>query len=91
MELRQRVPSHADWIYGNCIEVGNDGAEPGCASPSPPDQVVIEDTWTVAGLCGTGSHHFHVDDVLVPSDRTLLALDHEPALDGRSCACRWSR
>ena len=35
----------------------------------------------VSGLCGTGSHHFHVDDVLVPANRTVLALADEPTLD----------
>ena len=60
---------HADWIYGNCIEVGDDGREPRLRiAVFAPDQVVIEDTWMVSGLCGTGSHHFHVDDVLVPAE-----------------------
>jgi len=73
---------HADWIYGNCVELAGDGTEPRLRiAVFAPDQVVIEDTWTVAGLCGTGSHHFHVDDVFVPADRTVLALDHEPGLD----------
>ena len=31
-----------------------------------PEQVVIEDTWTVSGLCGTGSHHFRADSIVVP-------------------------
>jgi alkylation response protein AidB-like acyl-CoA dehydrogenase len=45
-----------------------------------PEQVVIEDTWTVSGLCGTGSHHFRADDVAVPAERTV-AEDDEPCLD----------
>ena len=66
---------HADWIYGNCVEVGDDGREPRLRiAVFEPDQIVIEDTWRVSGLCGTGSHHFHVDNVLVPTDRTVLAL-----------------
>ena len=43
-----------------------------------PQDVAIEDTWTVSGLCGTGSHHITVDDVVVPADRTY------PLLDGRA-------
>ena len=45
-----------------------------CASPcSRPTRSSIEDTWNVSGLCGTGSHHFRVDDVVVPAERTLRA------------------
>jgi alkylation response protein AidB-like acyl-CoA dehydrogenase len=46
-----------------------------------PEQVVIEDTWTVSGLSGTGSHHFHVEGVVVPAERTCRPLDDEPCLD----------
>jgi len=73
---------HADWIYGNCIEVGGDGSEPRLRiAVFAPDQVVIEDTWTVAGLCGTGSHHFRVEDVFVPANRTVVPLGDEPSFD----------
>ena len=33
------------------------------------------------GLSGTGSHHFHVDDVEVPADRTCVPMSDEPCLD----------
>jgi alkylation response protein AidB-like acyl-CoA dehydrogenase len=73
---------HADWIYGNCIESGNGGPAPRLRiAVFAPDQVVIEDTWSVSGLCGTGSHHFHVDDVLVRANRTVIPLGDEPSLD----------
>jgi alkylation response protein AidB-like acyl-CoA dehydrogenase len=73
---------HADWIYGNCVEPGTDGSEPGLRiAVFDPEQVVIEDTWKVSGLRGTGSHHFHVDDAFVRADRTLLALADEPTVD----------
>jgi alkylation response protein AidB-like acyl-CoA dehydrogenase len=73
---------HADWIYGNCVELGADGDEPRLRTAVfSPEQVVIEDTWRVSGLRGTGSHHFHVDDAFVPADRTLLALADEPTVD----------
>jgi alkylation response protein AidB-like acyl-CoA dehydrogenase len=35
----------------------------------------------VSGLCGTGSHHFRVDDVVVPADRTVALMTAEPCLD----------
>ena len=46
-----------------------------------PAEVEIEDTWTVSGLCGTGSHHFTADEVLVPAERTFATMESPPCLD----------
>jgi alkylation response protein AidB-like acyl-CoA dehydrogenase len=46
-----------------------------------PDQVVIEDTWHVSGLSGTGSHHFRVERLFVPAERTHRPLADEPCVD----------
>ena len=82
---------HARWIFGNCVELA--GGAPGAPSGGPPgppalrmavfspSEVTIEDTWYVSGLCGTGSQHFSVEDVLVPAERTFPTLAHEPCLD----------
>lgn len=71
---------HARWLYGNCIE--DSGAGPQIRTAVfDPDEVEIEDTWTVAGLCGTGSHHFSVHGVVVPAERTCLPLSDPPCLD----------
>ena len=35
---------------------------------------VIEDTWNALGPAGTGSHHFHVDGVVVPAERTFVPM-----------------
>lgn len=76
---------HATWIYGNCIET-----TPGAEEDGPPQmriavfspsEITIEDTWHVSGLRGTGSHHFRVDDVFVPADRTLDPMGAPPCLD----------
>ena len=72
---------HADWIYGNCIEGIVDGVPQLRIAVFSPDQVVIEDTWTVSGLSGTGSHHFQVDDVVVPAERTCAPMSDEPCVD----------
>ena len=72
---------HADWLFGNCLEKIDDGVPHLRIAVFSPEQVVIEDTWNVSGLSGTGSHHFHVDDVLVPSDRTLVPLVDAPCID----------
>lgn len=72
---------HATWLYANCVEGIVDGHPMLRMAVFTPDQVVIEDTWKVSGLCGTGSHHFHVDDVAVPAERTFVPLGDEPCLD----------
>lgn len=65
---------HADWLYGNCMEAGDGGPHLRIALFSP-DQAVIEDSWHVAGMCGTASHHVRVDDLLIPADRTWPLLE----------------
>ena len=54
---------HADVLYANCVD---DVTGELRIALLAPDDVQIEDTWTAAGLCGTGSHHFRVADRVVP-------------------------
>ena len=65
---------HADWMFGLCTLsrngeplVGGDGKPlvQGCFLPA--QTWTIEDTWHVAGLKGTGSHHISIKDVFVPA------------------------
>lgn len=76
---------HASWIYGNCIVPGHGAEEDGPPEMRiavfSPSEVTIEDTWHVSGLRGTGSHHFRVDDVFVPAERTLDVMGDPPCLD----------
>jgi alkylation response protein AidB-like acyl-CoA dehydrogenase len=75
---------HCDWIYGNCIEegaTGNGDVPPLRVALFRADEIEIEDTWSVSGLCGTGSHDVVADDVFVPADRTFALLSAEPCLD----------
>ncbi|HEY8526588.1 MAG TPA: acyl-CoA dehydrogenase family protein [Acidimicrobiales bacterium] len=74
---------HADWLWGNCLEGLVDGVPQLRGAVFAPDEVVIEDTWTVSGLCGTGSHHFHVTDVDLPAERTFRVDldDPHPCID----------
>lgn len=72
---------HADWLFGNNVERIDDGVPRLRVAVFSPDQVSIEDTWNVCGLSGTGSHHFRVENVLVPADRTLAPLVDKPCID----------
>jgi alkylation response protein AidB-like acyl-CoA dehydrogenase len=71
---------HADWLFGNCIQ-DKAGTPELRTVVFAPAEIEIQDTWSVSGLCGTGSHHFLADDVLIDGARTCLALSDEPCLD----------
>jgi alkylation response protein AidB-like acyl-CoA dehydrogenase len=68
---------HADWILALCVMTENGKPIEGASGSAGPPQVrgfllpagdwVIEDTWHVAGLKGTGSHHVTLKDVVVPA------------------------
>ena len=71
---------HCHWLYGNCIE-SSGGASQLRTVVFSPAQIQIEDTWSVSGLCGTGSHHFVADNVFVKAEHTCLTLSDGPCLD----------
>ena len=68
---------HADVLYANCVDADGELRMALLA----PDDVQVEDTWTAAGLCGTGSHHFRVADRVVPADHTYRLFVDPPCVD----------
>ena len=71
---------HADWFVAHCFV--DDGRMPPLRMMVvPADEVEIIDTWTVSGLCGTGSNDFTIDGVFVPEERTFSIFE-EGGLDG---------
>src|SRR5215468_11027409 len=46
----------------------------------PAAEAELLDTWHVRGMCGTGTYHFAVNDVFVPTERTVLQAS-APLLD----------
>jgi alkylation response protein AidB-like acyl-CoA dehydrogenase len=75
---------HAHWLACPCIvmegerpRVTPDGTPETRDMWIPADAATIEDTWSVVGMCGTGSHDFRVDDVFVPATHTFSLA--EPA------------
>jgi indole-3-acetate monooxygenase len=71
---------HSAWLSANCVEDVGGESRLRMAILSA-DEVEIEDTWRSVGLCGTGSHHITVHDVVVPAERTYALLAGEPCVD----------
>jgi alkylation response protein AidB-like acyl-CoA dehydrogenase len=67
---------HADWLMGGCVVRDGDAPQARMVFFPASDAEVI-DTWTVSGLCGTGSHDIAVRDLAVPVTRSV-APSHEP-------------
>ncbi|HLZ68664.1 MAG TPA: acyl-CoA dehydrogenase family protein [Dehalococcoidia bacterium] len=64
----------ADWFVGGgvlCDETGPDGEPQRRQALIPAVEVQIVDTWRTAGLRGTGSHDWTVQDLFVPEGRVM--------------------
>ena len=70
---------HAAWLAAHAQVIDNgqvrlDGTEPETRYLFvPAAQAELLDTWHVRGMRGTGTHHFAVNDVFVPGERTVLS------------------
>lgn len=69
---------HCAWLTGGCIDEDGDFR----MAFFPAADVEIIDTWNVSGLRGTGSHDMAVEDVFVPSDRSVALLTATPSESG---------
>jgi alkylation response protein AidB-like acyl-CoA dehydrogenase len=68
---------HCAWLMGGCIV--RDGGPPRARMfLFPASDVRVVDTWTVAGLRGTGSHDMAVDGVRVPAGRSVSLMGDPP-------------
>ena len=69
---------HCGWVLANSVVVKQDGSRPEPEDGLPPvigsvveqSSVVIEDSWDVMGLEGTGSCHYQMHDVVVRPEFT---------------------
>lgn len=70
---------HATWLaaHAQVIENGEIRLEDGQPETRylfvPVAEGELLDTWHVRGMRGTGTHHFAVNDVFVPGERTVLS------------------
>src|SRR5262245_22534837 len=76
---------HCTWLMGGCVIADGQsvrrlpsGAPDARLMLFPPGEARIIDTWTVAGLRGTGSHDIAVDDALVPAARSFSLVTDRP-------------
>ena len=70
---------HAAWVapHAQIIENGQVRLDRGQPETRylfvPVAEAELLDTWTVRGMRGTGTHHFAVNDVFVPAERSVLS------------------
>jgi indole-3-acetate monooxygenase len=69
---------HATWLaaHAQIIENGQVRLEPSGVPEArylfvPAGEAEVLDTWHVRGMRGTGTHHFAVNDVFVPAERSV--------------------
>ncbi len=65
---------HSTWVIAGCLATDVNGDATPMMFLLPTDQVETIDTWHIAGMCGTGSMDFAIDDVFVPDERALPFL-----------------
>jgi indole-3-acetate monooxygenase len=64
---------HAEWSMLTASEIGDDGADGSprqIAAVVPKEEVTVIDNWHVAGLKGTGSCDYSLEDRFVPEEMT---------------------
>ena len=83
---------HAEWLFGFCVMTDGGKPLPGPAGEGGPPLVrgvflpardwQIEDSWYVAGLKGTGSHHITLTDTVVSEANFFDLANGVPCLQG---------
>ena len=73
---------HATWVALNCLEADPAGGPPGMRLAIVPQrELVVEDTWHVSGLRGTGSQHVRAEGLSVPAAWTCNPMAGEACVD----------
>ena len=76
---------HCTWLMGGCIVLRDGkpvllprGIPDSRLMIFPADQARMIDTWSVSGLCGTGSHDMEVRSLKVPAHRAISLMTDRP-------------
>src|SRR5881296_4288344 len=70
---------HASWVAAHAQIIENGQVRMEGVAPEarymivPVAEAELLDTWHTRGMRGTGTHHFAVNDVFVPTERTVLS------------------
>jgi len=70
---------HASWVASHAQIIENGRVRMEGEAPEarymfvPVGEAELLDTWHTRGMRGTGTHHFAVNDVFVPAERTVLS------------------
>ena len=67
------VAPHAQVIDNGAVRLDVDGQPEQRYLFVPVAEAELLDTWQVRGMRGTGTHHFAVNDVFVPAERSVLS------------------
>lgn len=62
---------HSTWVLAGCLASDADGGVVPMMFLLPRSDVETIDNWHIAGMCGTGSLDYTIDDVFVPEDRAV--------------------
>jgi alkylation response protein AidB-like acyl-CoA dehydrogenase len=66
---------HADWVSAGASVPGQPATAGARLVLLPRNQVVIHDNWQVAGLRGSGSSDYSIEEQFVPEEMSLLLMD----------------
>jgi alkylation response protein AidB-like acyl-CoA dehydrogenase len=80
---------HASWVAAHAqvfddgqLRLDDNGGPEARYMFVPVAEAELLDTWRVRGMRGTGTHHFAVNDVFVPAERTVLSATAPPVETG---------
>jgi alkylation response protein AidB-like acyl-CoA dehydrogenase len=68
------VAAHAQVVDHGQVRLDAHGAPDPLYLFVPVAEAELLDTWKVRGMRGTGTHHFEVNDVFVPAERTVRSV-----------------